>query len=140
MNEIEQKFWETWLKVRQQLNDYDRNYIKLETQKVVGVYKVDFGFGLFWVEIDGHEHHKTKEQREKDYSRERYLQKEGYYIIRFMGTEVFLDAEKCVWEMVEIMRRYRRILYDFFTQGQKVAANEILTMAEAESKKREPSD
>ena len=50
------------------------------------------------VEIDGHESHKTKEQRYADYKRERFFLHRGYHVMRFTGSEVFVDPLKCVME------------------------------------------
>jgi very-short-patch-repair endonuclease len=98
MNEIEKMFNDAYMKLDRESG---RMY-ELLPQQVVGIYKVDFIYGKCAVEIDGHEYHKTKEQREYDYKRERYLIKQGFVPVRFMGTEVFLDAEKCVEEIEEI--------------------------------------
>lgn len=98
MNEIEQRFYDVWIYLLHQ----DKIMFYLEPQKPVGIYKPDFLYGPCAVEIDGHDYHHTKEQREKDYKKTRYLQKHGYTVVRFMGTEVFLDAEACVLELDEI--------------------------------------
>lgn len=90
MNEIEQKFYDAWI-------DSGEEEKEIEPGKVIGPYKVDFLMHKNYViEIDGHDSHKTKEQRSKDYKRERFLQTEGYTVIRFMATEVFLDPCSCV--------------------------------------------
>ena len=113
MNKIEQMFFDAW-------NDYEKGFdceapssdiwpeIPLEKQTVVGIYKVDFTMGTCAVEIDGHETHKTKEQRYNDYQRERFLQKKGYTVVRFMGSEVFLDPLKCVMDVLEISNRIEK--------------------------------
>jgi very-short-patch-repair endonuclease len=100
MNKIEQFFKETF----DRLTDVEEQWAMfgIEAQVAIGIYKVDFTYNKCAVEIDGHEFHKTKEQREKDYIRERYLMRQGYTVIRFTGTEVFLHPEECVREMVEI--------------------------------------
>ena len=74
----------------------------MNDQFVIGIYKVDFLIGKCAIEIDGYEFHKTKEQREHDYKRERYILKQGYIPVRFTGTEVFLNAEECVLEAFRI--------------------------------------
>lgn len=102
MNKIEQMFYDAW-------NDYysEPDDCKLQPGKVIGPYQADFycytDFCHFVVEIDGHEAHKTKEQRDYDYKRERYFQKMGITVVRFTGTEIFLDSEKCVIELGEII-------------------------------------
>lgn len=99
MNDIEKLFYNAFLKFEE---IEDGTPCDLLPQQVVGIYKVDFVYADCAIEIDGHEHHKTKEQREYDYKRERYLLKNGYIPVRFTGTEVFLDAYRCVEEMYEI--------------------------------------
>ncbi len=74
----------------------------LDPHKIIGPYEVDFLYDRCIVEIDGQEYHKTKEQRDHDYKRERYLQKQGFIAVRFTGTEVFLDARNCIIEMLKI--------------------------------------
>jgi very-short-patch-repair endonuclease len=98
MNKIEQKFYDAYTK----LDEEEGRMYELLPQQVVGIYRVDFLCGKCAIEIDGHEYHKTKEQREYDYKKERYLIKKGFVPVRFMGTEVFLDAEACVEEMEQI--------------------------------------
>ncbi|WP_042338241.1 endonuclease domain-containing protein [Desulfosporosinus youngiae] len=100
MNKIEEVFFNAY-NIIEKTGETDISY-NLESQVVVGIYKVDFVYGCCAIEIDGHEYHKTKEQREVDYKRERYLLRHGYTPIRFTGTEVFLDAKKCVLEMLEL--------------------------------------
>ena len=88
---------------------------KLEYKNIIGIYKPDFMLSHnIIIEIDGHEYHKTKEQRESDYIRERYFQKKGYKIIRFTGTEVFLDAEKCVNDAFKIAGVYDNEIIDAY--------------------------
>jgi len=58
---------------------------------------------LLAVEIDGHEfHEKTKRQVEYHKARERFLVSKGWQILRFAGTEVYKDAEKCVSETIRV--------------------------------------
>ena len=55
------------------------------------------------IEIDGHEFHKTKEQRTKDTKRERYLQSKGWQVVRFTGTEIFENVYGCVEEVKNLV-------------------------------------
>ena len=58
----------------------------------------------FEIECDGYEfHQKTKEQIIYDNERERNLQKEGYEIIRFSGSEINSNPYKCVQEIIDII-------------------------------------
>lgn len=80
-------------------------------QNPIDLYIVDFYIETWFgskvaVEIDGQEYHKTKEQRFHDYQRERYLQKRNVQIIRFTGTEVFINAEACVENLLEILQEW----------------------------------
>ena len=61
------------------------------------IYIADFCIGVLdgkdiIVEIDGQETHKTKEQRYKDAEKGRFFVKNGYIVIRFTASEVYVDA------------------------------------------------
>lgn len=59
---------------------------------------------MFVVECDGYEfHQKTKEQIEKDNIRQRNLQKAGYEVIRFSGTEIYHKSYLCAVEIKNII-------------------------------------
>jgi very-short-patch-repair endonuclease len=54
------------------------------------------------VECDGHDfHERTKEQARRDRSRDRYLQSLGYKILRFTGSEIWADPDKCTDEIID---------------------------------------
>lgn len=132
MNEIELRFFNAYLDELNRFNkdaDYANNYpyylFYIKPQEVIGIYKVDFVYNDCVIEIDGHESHKTKEQREYDYTRERYLMKKGYHIIRFMGTEVFLDTHKCVMEVIEIANHFKKNEEAVWGSGYKAAYKEL---------------
>lgn len=79
-------------------------------------YRVDFaipvlyknqGLKEFIIECDGYDfHQKTKEQVEKDNIRQRNLQKNGYIVIRFSGTEIWHKPFKCAQEILNIILSY----------------------------------
>ncbi len=83
--------------------------IKCENKK----YRVDFCIPViyknqenksFIIECDGHEfHQKTKEQVERDNTRMRDLQKQGYEVIRFSGTEIWHRPHKCASDILNII-------------------------------------
>jgi very-short-patch-repair endonuclease len=81
---------------------------RLTPQIEVGPYRLDFGLETetfkLAIEIDGHDFHSTKEQKATDYQRDRYLQSQGWRVIRFSGSEVYQDASKCALEAVKIAR------------------------------------
>ena len=58
----------------------------------------------FVIECDGYEfHQKTKKQVEQDNERQRALQKEGYEVIRFSGSEIYHRPKKCALEVKKII-------------------------------------
>jgi len=113
LNKIEQRFQDAY----DELVNEDPEFpaiVELLSQVVIGIYKVDFVYEKCVIEIDGHEFHKSKEQREKDYKRERYLMRQGYTVIRYMGTEVFLNPKECVTEAIDLANEItRRDISDF---------------------------
>jgi len=59
--------------------------------------KEDPIWGNLIVEIDGHEFHdRSKEQASRDRQRDRELILEGYTVLRFTGSDVYNDPERCV--------------------------------------------
>lgn len=72
-------------------------------KKTKNGFEIDFTKN-FIVEVDGHEfHQKTKEQVERDNERERALQKAGYEVIRFSGTEIYHKAFRCADEVLSFI-------------------------------------
>jgi very-short-patch-repair endonuclease len=71
-------------------------------------YRLDFLFfyegGGVAVELDGHEWHKTKDQRGKDAERDRWFQERGIRTIRWTGTQVYADPQRCVSELLNVLR------------------------------------
>lgn len=56
------------------------------------------------IELDGHDfHERTKEQAERDKSRDRLLQAAGWQVLRFTGSEVWRDPKRCVLEAQLVM-------------------------------------
>lgn len=113
MNKIEKLFYDALF-----TSKYDLT-CDVIVQPNIGIYRPDFIVEGCIIEIDGHEYHKTKEQRENDYKRERYLQKKGYNIIRFMGTEVFLDPQKAADEAIDLAQNIDYKYVKAFLDGQK---------------------
>lgn len=64
------------------------------------------------IECDGYDfHQKTKEQVQKDYERDRLLQMEGYYVLRFSGSEIYNDLAKCNHKITSfIYNKYYKFL------------------------------
>lgn len=84
----------------------------LEPQGKVGSYHADFLITIrlkhlvsqLVVECDGHEfHERTKQQAAHDRARDRAMTKAGIRILRYTGSEVFRDANKCADEIEEMV-------------------------------------
>ena len=107
---IERLFFETFDAIRTK-NIHTMYDYWLDPQVEIGNYRVDFELinnkdKKIIVECDGHEfHQKSKQQVEKDNQRERDLKKLGYEVVRFSGSEIFKDAEKCVEDLLDILNR-----------------------------------
>lgn len=87
------------------------NQSKIEFKQ--GKYRVDFLIPVvfykkihkcFVIECDGYEfHQKTKEQVAKDNKKTRELEKNGYTVIKFSGSEIFNSPELCAFEILKII-------------------------------------
>lgn len=60
--------------------------------------------GTVLVELDGHESHKTREQRIKDAKRDRWFTARKVQTLRWTGSEVHANAQECVRQLLEILR------------------------------------
>ena len=106
MNQLEKRFYKALL-LASEGGWFEHT---IEPQAVIGIYRVDFLVDIdFIIEIDGYEFHKTKEQRESDYNRERYLMRTGRTVIRFTGTEVFLSCDERAEEAISMINH---MIYD----------------------------
>lgn len=74
----------------------------------IGPYRVDIAVQTAHsnvvVEADGLEyHHGTKERVERDYARDRYLQSQGWRVLRFSGSEIVRDVQVCVDQIKRVL-------------------------------------
>lgn len=71
------------------------------------LYRVDFmvyySGSAFAVELDGHDWHKTKEQRNRDTQRDRFLQARRIPTIRFTGSQVHQNLQGCMFELMDCL-------------------------------------
>jgi very-short-patch-repair endonuclease len=87
-------------------------FVCIFTQQKIDRYRVDMA--MFYkngsprhihkciVECDGHDfHERTKEQAARDRMKDRQLQRLGYRVLRFTGSEIYQDATGCALEVVE---------------------------------------
>lgn len=73
----------------------------IQCQVQVGRYRLDFAVCKYKlaIECDGHEYHKTKEQRRHDAEKDRFLLADGWRVARFTGSEIVKDASACAEEV-----------------------------------------
>lgn len=73
-------------------------------QHVIGDYIVDFLFrrSKIIIEIDGG-YHFTEEQQENDAIRQKWLESQGYKILRFTNEQVLVDTDKTIDAIKEIL-------------------------------------
>lgn len=95
--------------IQKQLNGFNPPFLINVFREVgIGPYKVDFlisrrpgGHDLTKfcvIECDGHEfHERTKKQAEHDKKRDRFLQAEGFPVLRLTGSEIWRDPMKTAW-------------------------------------------
>jgi len=113
---------EGYIEVNHSPSKYNNIIDSVVPQAPIEIYFADFLIKAPWypmyylpdyiVEIDGHEAHKTKQQRHDDYERERFLMKKGYKVIRFTGSEVYVDARRCASETIKIITSGARRIID----------------------------
>lgn len=56
------------------------------------------------VELDGHDSHKTKVQRQRDAERDRWFQARRISTLRWTGSEVYRDPQKCIKDLMDVLR------------------------------------
>lgn len=60
--------------------------------------------GMVAVELDGHDSHRTKEQRERDARRDRWFAERKVRTLRWTGSEVTRNPPECVRQLLQILR------------------------------------
>lgn len=80
--------------------------LHLYPQHRVGKYRLDFAIPdkMIAIELDGHEYHKTKYQRTHDAQRDRWLFGQGWHVLRFTGTEIYKDLDRCIDEVCKLAK------------------------------------
>lgn len=94
-------------------------------QYVVPRYRLDFAVPdkLIAIEIDGHDYHKTKNQRTYDAKRDRELSIGGWKVVRFTASEIFQNAPGCVDDIL-------RLIAEIDPKGASYWFNEGITLVE----------
>lgn len=87
---IEAAFYEAWCNLCPDIN--------IQPQYTIGNRRVDFAHPetMTAIEIDGHEFHSKRKDRTRDYQRQRQIEDQGWFFVRFTGSEVFHDVKGCV--------------------------------------------
>ncbi len=72
--------------------------IEIKRQYPIGKYRVDFAHleTKTAIELDGHSFHSHKQDRNRDYARQHDIESQGWYILRFTGSQVWSDVESCI--------------------------------------------
>lgn len=85
--------------------------VEIEPQHIIGRYRLDFlvsGSGhRINVECDGeqfHHHDISMEQYQADRARDRLVELEGISVIRFRGSQIWVDAIGCADEVAALLR------------------------------------
>ncbi|WP_146255332.1 DUF559 domain-containing protein [Azospirillum sp. TSA6c] len=86
-------------------------------QLPIGPYRIDIavvaiGYEgqklLIAIECDGHDYHeRTKQQASRDKKRDRLLQKAGWLVFRYTGSDIFRDGKKCAAEVAQYVEEWR---------------------------------
>ncbi|SRR6266702_1085698 len=94
---LEKDFYEVWCATYPS--------IRLERQYSIGRFRVDFAHveTKVVIELDGHQYHSSRKDRTRDAQRARFIQAQGWHLIRYTGTEIFADVDSCVMQVAEII-------------------------------------
>jgi very-short-patch-repair endonuclease len=86
------------------MGQVDMQGITFARQHRIGPYYADFASltHRIVVEVDGYEHHSTREAFLADRIRERRIQARGWRVIRFAASEVQHDSHAVVREIIEL--------------------------------------
>lgn len=77
------------------------------------------------IEIDGHEYHKTKEQRTYDAEKEQSLKLDGWEVIRFTGSQIFENVGRCVDITTKLLEQNRNKFNNSKTQTGGLNINSV---------------
>lgn len=93
-------------------------HLKIHPQYEILKYRVDFLLEydfltveplLIVVECDGHDfHEKTKEQVSRDKKRDREIQKLGYHILRYSGSEIVNNPKQIKDDVIELIMKEKK--------------------------------
>lgn len=97
-------------------------FIVLLSQPDFGEYRTDFALtsihpedhhSIPWlviVEVDGHDYHeRTKEQAARDKRRDRFFSTRGATVLRYTGSEIYRNADRCANEALWVAMRKQQV-------------------------------
>lgn len=106
--------FEYWSGVADKIISGAEDFAILVPQAKIPPYRVDFllifksrhcSLLKMVIECDGHDfHERTKEQARRDRARDRNLAALGYQVVRFTGSEIHQDAQRCADDVVGIIQ------------------------------------
>ena len=81
--------------------------LSFQAQYEAPPYRLDFAIPVLSiaVEVDGADYHSTPAQKAKDARRDAFLRREGWTVIRFTGSQVYQDAERCARIVAEAAQK-----------------------------------
>lgn len=85
-----------------------------ETQFKVGNYRIDIAFPekMLAIECDGRQYHNTPEKIAKDKERQKFLESQGWKVMRYSGSDIFKYAEMIVSEIIGKDSKWRTVKRD----------------------------
>lgn len=101
--------------------DGSGRYTRIDLQMPIGTYRADlvlrfvepdgsFAADRLVIECDGHDYHeRTKEQAAHDRRRDRDLQREGYMVLRFTGSQIWQAPVACANEVYATVVRLHNL-------------------------------
>lgn len=83
-----------------------RHCIPAIPQYAIPPYRADFALADYRivVELDGHDYHASREARQRDAQRDRFLSANGWRVIRFTGREVYQHPSRCAIDLSHIIK------------------------------------
>jgi|GEM_PF-735385 curved DNA-binding protein CbpA len=133
MNEIEMKFYEAAsklipnLKAQHEVKTSLGKTYRLDFAKIYNIGLYDKIIRKIAIEIDGHEYHKTKEQRTYDAEKELDLKLDGWEVIRFTGTQIHNNLDQCVDVTVKLMDQN---IKEFYEEKSKFVGSDMPSLRE----------
>lgn len=102
---IERLFWDAY---RAFTPDLYPEIAGLVPQHPAGRYRIDFALPgrRIGIELDGFASHSSTKAIASDRQRQRDLERAGWRIIRFGGSEVYHDAAECVRQAASLVRSW----------------------------------